>query len=359
MAELFNAKNFNGEIFTKYVQQLESVKKKELLRSRAIVNRNDLAPMFSEQNGGNYATTIIAGRIGGTAQNYDGSTDITSSNINNYTMGRMVVGRAQSWTERDFTQDITGKDYMDVIGAQVADYWEDIDQQLILSALKGIFAMSTGDANKEFVAKHTYDISETASPMFALTTLNTALQRALGDNKSKFSLAIMHSAVATRLENLNLVEHLKYTDAQGVQRDLGLYSVNGKVVLVDDSMPVEEVPAVEANEGQGIAAADAYTKYTTYVLGAGAIEMTDCGVKTPHEMDRDPAKNGGETTLYSRQRKIYAPYGFTFKKPSGCVSPTDAQLENGTNWTLASSNENTAKFIPHKIIPIARIITRG
>lgn len=204
MAELFNAKNFNGEIFTKYVQQLESVKKKELLRSRAIVNRNDLAPMFSEQNGGNYATTIIAGRIGGTAQNYDGSTDITSSNINNYTMGRMVVGRAQSWTERDFTQDITGKDYMDVIGAQVADYWEDIDQQLILSTLKGIFSMSTGDANKEFVSKHTYDISGTASPMFALTTLNTALQRALGDNKSKFSLAIMHSAVATRLESSGL-----------------------------------------------------------------------------------------------------------------------------------------------------------
>lgn len=73
------------------------------------------------------------------------------------------------------------KAYMDVIGAQVSDYWEDVDQQLILSTLKGVFSMSTGDANKKFVAKHTYDISETASPMFALTTLNTALQRALGD----------------------------------------------------------------------------------------------------------------------------------------------------------------------------------
>lgn len=348
MAEIFNEKNFNGEIFTKYVQSLESVKKKELLRSKAIVRRQDIAPMFSEQNGGNYATTVIAGRIGGSAQNYDGGTDITSSGIGNYTQSRMVVGRANAWTERDFTADITGKDYMDVIGAQVADYWEDVDQQLILSVLKGIFSMNTGAANTEFVEKHTYDISGTDSPMFGLTTLNTALQKALGDRKSKFSLAIMHSTVATRLENLNLVEHLKYTDPQGVQRELDLYSVNGKMILVDDGMPVEEVSD-----------SDPYTKYTTYVLGEGAIELTDCGAAVPNEMSRDAAKNGGQTTLYSRQRKIYAPYGISFKKPSGCVSPTDSQLENGANWTLANSNEGSAKFIPHKLIPIARIITRG
>lgn len=351
MAEIFNAKNFNGEIFTKYIQNLESTKKKELLRSRAIVRRQDIAPMFSEQNGGNYATTVIAGRIGGTAQNYDGGTDITASGIGNYTMSRMVVGRAAAWTERDFTQDITGKDYMDVIGAQVADYWEDVDQQLILSTLKGVFSMNTGDANKEFVDRHTYDISGTASPNFGITTLNTALQQALGDRKSKFALAIMHSAVATRLENIKLVEHLKYTDAQGVQRDLELYTVNGKAILVDDGMPVEEVPADGSN--------DAYTKYTTYVLGEGAIELTDCGCAVPNEMSREAAKNGGQTTLYSRQRKIYSPFGISFRKPASCISPTDAQIETGTNWTLASSNESSAKFIPHKLIPIARIITRG
>ena len=125
-------------------------------------------------------------------------------------------------------------------------------------------------------------------------------------------------------------------------------AVNGKMILVDDGMPTEEVSD-----------SDTYTKYTTYVLGEGAIELTDCGAAVPNEMSRDAAKNGGQTTLYSRQRKIYAPYGISFKKPSGCVSPTDSQLENGANWTLANSNEGSAKFIPHKLIPIARIITRG
>ncbi|MFR8334402.1 MAG: hypothetical protein ACLU9S_20320 [Oscillospiraceae bacterium] len=41
----------------------------------------------------------------------------------------------------------------------------------------------------------------------------------------------MHSVVATNLENLNLLTALKYTDKDGVTRDLTLYSWNGKLVV--------------------------------------------------------------------------------------------------------------------------------
>ena len=49
---------------------------------------------------------MIKARIGGTALNYDGKTDITATSRGNYTMGRIVVGRANGWTEKDFTADI-------------------------------------------------------------------------------------------------------------------------------------------------------------------------------------------------------------------------------------------------------------
>ena len=76
-------------------------------------------------------------------------------------------------------------------------------------------------------------------------------------------------------------------------------------------------------------------------------------------MDRDPEKNGGEDTLYSRQRKIFSPYGISFKN-SGIVSPTDDQLKAGSNWELANNNASgTKKYFPIKAIPIARIKTRG
>ena len=346
---LFDSKNFNGEVFGKYVDRTENLNRNQPLKSGAIVERKEYAAMLPEQVGGNYITTPIKARITGNANNYDGNTDITSQSRETYTQGRIVVGRADAWTEKDFATDITGEDFLPV-AQEIAEYWDDVDQATLLATLKGVFSM-TGAGNIDFVNGHTYDISADATAnKFDATTLNTAIQRALGDNKGKFSLAIMHSAVATSLENLNLIERLKYTDKNGVQQDLTLATLNGRLVLVDDNMPVEEVTDSAGN----------YNKYTTYVLGQGAIEYTNVGAKVPYEMDRNPKVNGGEDTLYSRQRKIFAPCGISFTN-TGIISPTDAQLETGTNWALASNNKSggSKKVYPAKAIPIARIITRG
>ncbi len=355
---LFDTKNFNGEVFGAYVDKVPNLNRNELLKSGAIVEKSQYASMLPDQTGGNYITIPIKARIGGTPENYDGSTDITADSRDTFTHGRVVVGRAHGWTEKDFSTDITGEDFMAAAG-EVAEYWDDIDQKTLLSTLKGIFSM-TGTANLEFVNGHTYDVSSEAdSNKFNETTLNNAIQKALGDNKSKFSLAIMHSQIATNLENLKLLAYMKGTDADGIERDLTLATLNGRTVLVDDNMPTELVTVPESAEGKGDGYT--YTKYTTYVLGAGAIEYTDCGAKVPYEMGRNPSKNGGEDTLYSRQRKIFSPYGISFKQPS-FISPTDSQLEVGTNWSLANNNASATKdqkYFPVKAIPIARIITRG
>lgn len=346
---LFDAKNFNGEVFGAYVDKVPNLKRNELLKSGAIVEKPQYASMLPDQTGGNYISIPIKARISGTAVNYDGKTNITSTSRKTYTQGRIVVGRANGWTEKDFSSDVTGEDFLPAT-EEVAEYWDDIDQKTILSTLKGIFAM-TGAKNLEFVNGHTYDISgNDAANEFDETTLNTGIQKALGDNKSKFSLAIMHSAVATGVENKKLVGYMKYTDQEGVEKDLQLYSLNGRLVLVDDDMPTEEIAAAEE--------AAAYTKYTTYVLGAGAIEYTNCGAKRPYSMSVDDSTNDGQETLWSRQRKIFSPYGISFKN-TGIISPTDAQLEDGSNWELANSNETTKEYYPHKAIAIARIITRG
>ena len=174
-------------------------------------------------------------------------------------------------------------------------------------------------------------------------------------------MVFMHSDVATNIENLNLLEHLKYTDAQGITRELDLGTWNGKLVVIDDDMPVEEIPAVVASEGAP--AQDAYTKYTTYVLGDGAFSYEDIGAKVPFEMSRDPKTNGGQDTLYMRQRKVFAPKGISYEKTSQTsLSPTDAELKNGANWSLVHSGESTAasrSYINHKAIPIAKIVSKG
>lgn len=345
---LFDLKNFNGEVFGAYVDQTPNLNRNELLKSGAIVEKPQYASMLPDQTGGNYITIPIKARIGGTADNYDGKTDITADSRATYTHGRIVVGRAHGWTEKDFASDVTGEDFLPAAG-EVAEYWDDVDQATLLATLKGIFSM-TGTENLKFVSGHTNDISaEETDNKFGETTLNNTMQKALGDNKAKFSLAIMHSQVATNLENLKLIAYMKYTDAEGIEKDLTLGTLNGRLVLIDDNMPTESVTD-EAGD---------YIKYTTYILGNGAIEYTNCGAKVPYEMARDAKVNGGEDTLYSRQRKVFAPYGISFKN-SGILSPTDAQLATGSNWTIANSNESgEAKYFPIKAIPIARVISRG
>lgn len=400
MPGVFDNKVFNAEVFQGYVDRVPNLKRNELIRSRAIRPRPDLAAAMADQTGGNYITTPLTGLISGSApQNYDGVTDMTPDSTTTFKHSRVVVGRMKSWKEKDFSYDITGgEDFIANIAQQVAEYWEEIDQSTMVAILNGVFAM-TGGKNAEFVELHTYDVtakqnSEGETGKMDGTTLNTGMQRACGDNKGAFSLAIMHSVVSTNLENLKILVYAKYNDANGIQRDVAIGTVNGRLVLVDDSMPTVQVnPTYSKTSDVDVVAGKTYytrsgssgsyvytavespvvgdigsyyevtaydTGYVTYLLGDGAIEYTNCGAKVPYETGRDPGKNGGEDILYSRQRKCFSPYGISFTMQNmATLSPTDAELADGSNWTLVSSEGQNKQYIDHKAIPIARVISLG
>lgn len=390
----FDSKSFNAEAFKYLVDRIPNLKMNELKKSRALVGNPDIKDVFSNQSGTGYARLAMRGLADGDAVNYDGQTDITATSTKTFEQGVVAVGRAKGWTEKDFSYDITGGvDFMQNIAQQIAEYKDGLDQDTILAILEGVFAM-TGTKNLEFVNGHTTTITDVMSA----TTLNSATNKACGANKKKFSLVFMHSDVATGLENLNLIERLKYTDKDGIQRDLELGTWNGKLVVVDDEMPVSYIdPTYTKTSNVAIdnyktyytrtgsspkyvytevaepkvgdigsyyeMTANGYPQYTTYVLGNGSISYEDIGAKVPYEMARDAATNGGEDTLYIRQRKAFAPFGLSYEKASQVsLSPTNTELKAGANWSLVHSGESTANqrtYINHKAIPIARIISRG
>lgn len=472
----FDSKSFNPEAFGYMVQRVPNLKMNELKKSRALAANPDIRGVFANQDGTAYARIAMRGLLDGQAVNYDGQTDITATSTKTLEQGVVVTGRAKAWVERDFSYDITGgQDFMENISQQVAEYKDGLDQDTILAVLKGIFSMTSGTKNLEFVTEHTTVPSGTGK--VDATSLNNAAAKACGANKGKFSLVFMHSQIATNLENLNLLEHLKYTDKDGVTRSLDLGTWNGKLVVIDDDMPVVSVPASDAvsavagvkgkytititakavaEDALGItvggvtktyicgvtpgwaaganvaadctalqallaadfpaynvtksattvvleqkvakaedaavivvnkkdstgtldaavaettegvtavaakAAVEAHTEYTTYILGNGAIVYEDIGAKVPFEMDRNAATNGGQDTLYMRQRKVFAPFGLSYEKVvQASLSPTDLELENGANWSLVHSGEaleESRTYINHKAIPIARIISKG
>ena len=391
----FDSKSFNAEAFKYMVGRVPNLTMNEIKKSRALSGNPDIRSTFTSQNGTAYARLAMRGLIDGNAVNYDGQTDITATSTKTFEQGVVVVGRAQSWSEKDFSYDITGGvDFMGNIAEQIAQYKDSLDQKTILAVLKGIFSM-TGTKNLEFVNAHTTDVTAEGSGVMSATTLNCATNKACGANKKKFTLVFMHSDVSTGLENLNLIERLKYTDSNGIQRSLDLGTWNGKLVIVDDDMPVEEgfFDSVQGADGALKIVADSASpttgeiklsevtnyfgsktlaagmfvtkgaRYTTYVLGDGAIFYEDIGAKVPYSMARDEKTDGGVDILYIRQRKVFAPFGISYEKTSqASLSPEDAELENGANWSLIHSGESSEgdrSYINHKAIPIARIFSRG
>ena len=359
----FDAKSFNPEAFKYKADRIPRTRLNEIRKSRVLVGNPDIREVFASQNGTGYARIAMRGLLDGDAVNYDGKTDITATSTKTFEQGVVVIGRAKAWVEKDFSYDITGGvDFMDNVAQQVAEYWQDVDQDTILAILKGVFSM-TGGKSGEFVKAHTFAVD---GPMEA-TTLNMATAQACGDRKKKFAMVFMHSVVATNLENLNLLTALKYTDKDGVTRDLTLYSWNGKLVVVDDGMPAVDGSKVTPYFGTGEPAADSYvvagTQYTSYVLGEGSISFEDIGAKVPYEMSRDPKTHGGQDTLYTRQRKVFAPFGISYEKKSqSSLSPTNAELENGANWALVHSGEESESdrsYIAHKAIAMCCIKSKG
>ncbi len=357
----FDSKTFNAEAFGAYVKRIPNVTKSALASSGAVGSNEQAERALSAQTGSLYARVPYFGRISGeTSQNNDGGTDITATNTTTYEQGFIVASRMDSWTERSFSKNITaGVDFMSNVAAQISDYKMEVKEAMLLAMLNGVFSMSTSGstaaakAAKEFLAKHVYDISanEGDDALVGATTLNRAVQQACGDNKNIFKLVIMHSEVATNLENLKLLKFMTQTDSDGIQRELSLATWNGRTVIIDDDMPVEEVE--ETAEGAG----DGYSKYTTYVLGDGSVILNDIGDSVPYEMSRDPKTNGGQDTLFVRDRYICGVDGISFEKPSSITaSASNDDLANGANWNIINDEK---KAIPHKAIAICKIVSKG
>lgn len=351
----FNGKKFNTMVFEKYLDRVPNLAKNELIKNGVYDVKNKYKSLMTNQDGGNYIVTPIKGLLDGEVQNYDGVVSMTPTSTKTFTQGKPVFGRMKAWQEKDFAMELTGVNWIKDIAGEVAQYYEGVDQADLLAELSGIFSMATTGAlnagNKEFVEKHTTDISGETDANVGASTLNNAVQKALGANKGIITLAFMHSVVATNLENMQLLTYFLYNDANGIQRQLNIGTWNGRVVIVDD-----DLPTAEAGSGD-----DTYTTYTTYLLGRGAFEYEDVGVKSRSAVTRDELTNGGIDILATRQRHLLAPKWISYTMAQQASnSATTAELADGRNWELVHDGASTGRtFVNHKAIPIVRIISRG
>ena len=389
---VFNKKYFNERAFGAYYDTIPKERLNLLIKSGILQPNRRIKELFSTQTGSEYGIIPMVGRLKGKPVNYDGKTKYDNGKtLTTYKQGVVVIGRKDKFFEDDFTYDITAKkDFMSQVADQLGDYWDSAWEDILMIITKALFNIKTA-AGKEFAEKHTYDITKETENTISETTQNTALQKACGDRRKNFKVSVVNSMIASNLENKKLVTNLRYNDANGIERDLNIYTWNGKILIEYDDITVETKPVYEKTEDtvidenktyytrSGSASAgytytevtepnvsnignyyevtgEEFAHYVTYVFGKGAFDYEDIGAKRPHEMDRDA--DNDRDYLYERQRKVFMPHGITYLMANQATdSPTDEELADGSNWDLVKGSDG--KYYDHREIAIARIISLG
>lgn len=236
---------------------------------------------------------------------------------------------AQAWAVNHLATVISGSDPMQAIIDLLAGYWARIDEGIVISCLKGIFAAASMAGNKLAIASESI-AGQSASTRLTGATFVDATAK-LGDRGDRLSAVAMHSATEAALRKLDLIDFIP--DSQG---RIQIRTFQGRRVVVDDNLPVRA------------GTTDGYV-YTSYLFGQGAF------AKGASPLDGTPLEGGhgtaavefsrvpldSDSVLINRRRYILHPRGVKFTSASVAGdSPTNAELETAANWTRVYEAKN-------------------
>lgn len=226
-----------------------------------------------------------------------------------------VMYRGRGWSVNELAAVISGDDPMGNLMGKIGNYWIRREQQILLAVLNGLFAPAgTGGSTPAGQLVDTHFNDQKGKAIDNLMILDT--KQKLGDASDQLSLLIMHSAIYTSLQKLDLIDYI--TPSNGGAR-IPIYQ--GYRVEVDDGV---------AKSGTGV-----NTVYTTYLFAAGSIGRNTGNPDklTTFETDRDSAKGNDE--VFTRRAFTMHPYGIKFtnaERENGNITPTNKDLATAANW---------------------------
>lgn len=274
--------------------------------------------------------------------NNDGLTDNVPKEISGGKQTAMLIQRMMAWKAQDFTKELTGAYPLQHIANSVNNYYQQVWEAELMNILNTVMTL-TGMTN------HIMDIAAvkpssgstvvTDANKISETTMIYAQQKALGDAENGFGLAIMHSYILARYKALGLVEYMKYNNANGLQQEVNLPTINGLVVVTSDRY------TTVATEGEPL-------KYVTTIAGRGSIlTARKTNYEEPYYTDYDPESRAGIEKLYTKEGRVLHPNGFDFAVGNVAnESPTKTELGTKDNWSLKFNEKN---------IRIGQIISNG
>ena len=236
---------------------------------------------------------------------------------------------AQVWGVNHLAKVISGDDPLQAIIDLVAAYWARVDEGLVISSIKGLFAAASMSGNLSAIHAESIAGRSAATCLTGSTFVDACAK--LGDAADRLTAVAMHSATEAALRKLDLIDFIP--DSEGKAQ---IRTFQGRRVVVDDNMPTR------AGSTDG-------TVYTTVLFAPGAFARGDA------PLNGEPLQGGfgtegveiarvpldSDTVIINRRRYILHPRGVKFASASVAGdSPTNAELETSSNWIRVYEAKN-------------------
>lgn len=232
-----------------------------------------------------------------------------------------VHRRGRAWGANLLVKAAAGDDPMARIADLVAGFWARDLQAMLMKTLDGLFDNTTG------VLRTTHRLNiytDMASPADAAkltgTTFIDALQK-LGDHSLELAAVAMHSDVEASLRKRDLISFRP--DSEG---KAAIEVFQGRRFFVDDACP-------KVNGTNSPA-------YITYIFGRDAFAHGNGAMEPADAAEVDRNALASDTFLVNRKHFILHPRGVRWIGTAAGVSPTNAEIATGTNWSKVYADKN-------------------
>lgn len=309
MAETHLSDMIIPTVFDNWVQN-NSVKTNNFINSGILTPDKDMGDKLMQP--GTKMTIPYINDLDGDANNWTDDTDIPVDNLTSGTQLGMKFYQSKAFGETDISRIISGAPIQEQIGSRFSTFWNNCDQQMLLSVLKGAFQVDDIANAKvlDLTVQSPSDAQFSAKGFIAALSL-------MGDQPENILSGIaVNSTTYGMMKAQNLIDTIQPSNGG---TPINVY--NGKVVTIDDDIPIEK----SGNDSTSIA----------YLFGTGAVGYSTqmYGTKIVDE----PLKQGGREAVVQKRIGCIHPYGisinasFTPTKPN---FPTPEDFAKKEAWTM-------------------------
>jgi hypothetical protein len=314
------------EVFNNYLIQ-ETTEKSALIQSG--IAQTD--PRITVPDAGDTVNMPFFNDITGDPEAIQSDSALTPEKIDTGKDVARILEFGKAWSSEDLAAELAGDDPMRAIASKLADYWTRQQQKIAIASLNGVFADNVNNDSGDLVLDVAEDDVDTNGAVELDGGVILDGSQKLGDAKGNLTALAVHSQVHTNLQKKQLIEYFPESDV-----DVGFGTYNGKTLVIDDGVPVEDAPT----SGK---------KYTSYLFARGAFGYEEGKPKTPTETDRNSLK--GEDILINRKKWIMHPRGFAWQEANVAGEmPTLTELSDPTNYD---------RVYPQKLSKVVEVITNG